>query len=71
MGSNLLIISFAIVIVGGLGSIRGTIVSAVLLGVAYNIALVFYPIVANAIIFIVMGAVLILKPSGLFGGIQA
>lgn len=71
MGSNLLIISFAIVIVGGLGSIRGTIVSSVLLGVAYNIALVFYPIVANAIIFIVMGAVLILKPSGLFGGVQA
>jgi branched-chain amino acid transport system permease protein len=70
MGSNLLIISFAIVIVGGLGSIRGTIVSALLLGIAYNVALVFYPIVANAIIFIVMGAVLILKPEGLFGGVQ-
>lgn len=71
MGSNLLIVSFAIVIVGGLGSIRGTIVSALLLGIAYNIALVFYPVVANAIIFIVMGAVLILKPEGLFGGVQA
>jgi branched-chain amino acid transport system permease protein len=71
MGSNLLIISFAIVIVGGLGSIRGTIVSALLLGIAYNVALFFYPIVANAIIFIVMGGVLILKPEGIFGGVQA
>jgi branched-chain amino acid transport system permease protein len=71
LGTNLLITSFAIVIIGGLGDIRGTIVAALLLGIAYNLSLFFYPPVASAMIFLVMGVVLVLKPEGLFGEVTA
>jgi branched-subunit amino acid ABC-type transport system permease component len=71
LGTNLLITSFAIVIIGGLGNIRGTIVAALLLGIAYNLSLFFYPPVASAMIFLVMGVVLVLKPEGLFGEVTA
>lgn len=71
LGTNLLITSFAIVIIGGLGNIRGTIVAALLLGIVYNLSLFFYPPIASAIIFIVMGGVLVLKPEGLFGEVTA
>lgn len=71
LGTSLLITSFAIVIIGGLGNIRGTIVAALLLGIVYNLSLFFYPPIANAIIFIVMGGVLVLKPEGLFGEVTA
>lgn len=67
LGTNLLIISFAIVIIGGLGNIGGTIMAALLLGIIYNISLFFYPSAANAMIFVAMGVVLIIKPEGLFG----
>lgn len=67
LGTEFLIISFAIVIIGGLGNIRGTVIAALLLGIVYNVSLFFYPAVANAMIFLVMGAVLIFKPHGLFG----
>ena len=67
LGTELLIISFAIVIIGGLGNIRGTVIAALLLGIVYNVSLFFYPSVADAMIFVVMGAVLIFKPHGLFG----
>jgi branched-chain amino acid transport system permease protein len=71
LGTKLLITSFAIVIIGGLGDIRGTIVAALLLGIVYNLSLFFYPPIASAIIFIVMGGVLVLKPEGLFGEVTA
>lgn len=67
LGTNLLIISFAIVIIGGLGNIGGTILASLLLGIIYNLSLFFYPSAANAMVFIAMGIVLILKPEGLFG----
>jgi branched-subunit amino acid ABC-type transport system permease component len=67
LGTDLLITSFAIVIIGGLGDIRGTIVAALLLGIVYNLSLFFYPPIASAMIFIVMATVLVLKPEGLFG----
>lgn len=67
LGSELLIISFAIVIIGGLGSIRGTVVASLLLGIVFNVSLFFYPAVADAMIFFVMGLVLVVMPDGLFG----
>jgi branched-subunit amino acid ABC-type transport system permease component len=67
LGTSLLITSFAVVIIGGLGKIRGTILAALLLGIVYNVSLFFYPTVADAMIFVVMGVVLIIKPHGIFG----
>jgi branched-chain amino acid transport system permease protein len=71
LGTGLLITSFVVIVVGGLGNISGTIVSAILIGILYNIALFFYPSVANALIFVFMLVVLIARPRGLFGGVSA
>lgn len=67
MGSNLLIIVFAVVVIGGMGSILGSIISGLLLGVVEGITKVVYPEAANIVVFAVMVLVLIISPSGLFG----
>lgn len=67
MGSNIIIVVFAIVVIGGLGSIKGAILSGYMLGMAEGLTRVFYPQGSAIVIFVVMAIVLILKPAGLFG----
>lgn len=67
MGSNLIIIVFAIVVIGGMGSLFGSIVTALSIGVVEGLAKVFYSEASTTIIFVVMALVLILRPKGLFG----
>lgn len=67
MGSNIIIVVFAVVVVGGMGSIMGAIVTGYLLGVAEGLTKVFYPEASNIVIFVIMAIVLILRPAGLFG----
>ncbi|NNU81720.1 branched-chain amino acid ABC transporter permease [Halovulum dunhuangense] len=67
MGSNLIIIVFAVVVVGGMGSILGAIVTGYMLGIAEGLTKVFYPEASNIVIFVIMAIVLILRPAGLFG----
>jgi branched-chain amino acid transport system permease protein len=67
MGSNLIIVVFAVVVIGGMGSILGAIVSGFALGVIEGLTKVFYPEASNIVIFVVMAIVLLLKPAGLFG----
>ncbi|RFC62965.1 branched-chain amino acid ABC transporter permease [Fulvimarina endophytica] len=67
MGSNIIIVVFAIVVIGGLGSIKGAILSGFLLGIAEGVTRVYYPEASNIIIFVVMAVVLIVRPAGLFG----
>jgi len=67
MGSNLLILVFAVVVIGGMGSILGAVVTGYGLGIVEGLAKVVYPPGASIVIFIVMGIVLLAKPGGLFG----
>jgi len=67
MGTNLIIVVFAVVVVGGMGSIMGAIVTGYMLGIAEGLAKVFYPEASNIVIFIVMAIVLLIRPAGLFG----
>ena len=67
MGSNLVVVVFAVVVIGGMGSIMGAIVSGFGLGVIEGLTKVFYPEAANLAIFIIMVLVLLCKPAGLFG----
>jgi len=67
MGSNLIIIVFAVVVVGGMGSILGAIVTGYLLGLAEGLTKVFYPEASNIVIFVIMAIVLLVRPAGLFG----
>lgn len=67
MGTNLIIIVFAVVVVGGMGSILGAIVTGYMLGVVEGLTKVFYPEASNIVIFVIMAIVLILRPAGLFG----
>ncbi|MGA0565581.1 branched-chain amino acid ABC transporter permease [Ancylobacter sp. VNQ12] len=67
MGSNLVIIVFAVVVIGGLGSIMGAIVSGYVLGLCEGFAKVFYPEASNIVVFVIMAIVLLVRPSGLFG----
>ena len=67
MGSNLIIVVFAVVVIGGMGSIMGSIVTGFALGIAEGLTKVFYPEASNTVIFIIMALVLIVKPAGLFG----
>ncbi len=67
MGSNLIIIVFAVVVVGGMGSIGGAILTGLLLGVIEGLTKTFYPSASSIVIFIVMAIVLLFRPSGLFG----
>jgi branched-chain amino acid transport system permease protein len=67
MGSNLIIIVFAVVVIGGMGSILGAIVTGLGLGLLEGLTKVFYPEASNIVIFVVMAIVLLIKPAGLFG----
>jgi branched-chain amino acid transport system permease protein len=67
MGGDLIIVVFAVVVIGGMGSIMGSIVTGFLLGVVEGLTKVFYPEASNTVIFIVMALVLLVKPAGLFG----
>lgn len=67
MGSQLIIVVFAVVVVGGMGSIMGAIVTGYMLGVAEGLTKVYYPEASATVIFVIMAIVLLLKPAGLFG----
>ena len=67
MGSNLLIVVFAVVVIGGMGSILGAIVTGIAMGLIEGLTKVFYPEAANTVVFLVMVAVLLIRPAGLFG----
>ena len=67
MGSNMIIVVFAVVVIGGLGSIGGAILSGFMLGLAEGLTKVFYPQASSTVIFLIMAAVLLVKPGGLFG----
>jgi len=67
MGSNLIIVVFAVVVIGGLGSIMGSIVTGFGLGVVEGFTKVFYPEASNTVIFVIMALVLLVRPTGLFG----
>lgn len=67
MGSSIIIVVFAVVVIGGMGSIMGAIISGFALGFVEGLTKVFYPEASNTIIFVVMAIVLIVKPTGLFG----
>jgi branched-chain amino acid transport system permease protein len=67
MGSSLVIVVFAVVVIGGMGSILGSIVSGLVLGVVEGFTKVIYPEASNIVVFVIMALVLILRPSGLFG----
>jgi branched-chain amino acid transport system permease protein len=67
MGSNILIVTFAVVVIGGLGSTAGAVVTGLALGVIEGLSKVFYPEVSSTIVFIVMALVLLVRPAGLFG----
>lgn len=67
MGSNLIIIVFPVVVIGGMGSILGSLVTGLGLGVIEGLTKVFYPEASSTVIFIIMVIVLLVKPAGLFG----
>jgi len=67
MGSDMIIVVFAVVVIGGMGSIMGSIVTGFGLGVIEGLTKVFYPVASNVVIFIIMALVLLVKSQGLFG----
>jgi branched-chain amino acid transport system permease protein len=67
MGSNLIIVVFAVVVIGGMGSILGSILTGFGLGIVEGFTKVFYPEASNTVIFVIMAVVLLIKPAGLFG----
>jgi branched-chain amino acid transport system permease protein len=67
MGADLIIVVFAVVVIGGMGSIMGSIVTGFVLGVIEGLTKVFYPEASNTVIFVIMAVVLLIKPAGLFG----
>jgi len=67
MGSNLIIVVFAVVVIGGMGSIMGSILTGLGLGVIEGLTKVFYPEFSSTVVFLVMVIVLLLRPAGLFG----
>lgn len=67
MGSNIIIVVFAVVVIGGMGSILGSIVTGYVLGITEGLTKVFYPEASNIVVFVIMAIVLLLRPAGLFG----
>jgi branched-chain amino acid transport system permease protein len=70
MGADLIIVVFAVVVIGGMGSIMGSIVTGFGLGLIEGLTKVFYPEASNTVIFVIMALVLLVKPAGLFGRAQ-
>ncbi|WP_210544355.1 branched-chain amino acid ABC transporter permease [Rhodoferax sp. PAMC 29310] len=67
MGSNLIIVVFAVVVIGGMGSILGSILTGLGLGIIEGLTRVFYPEASNVVVFVIMVIVLMFRPAGLFG----
>ncbi|HKA71882.1 MAG TPA: branched-chain amino acid ABC transporter permease [Xanthobacteraceae bacterium] len=67
MGADLIIVVFAVVVIGGMGSIMGAIVTGFGLGVVEGLTKVFFPEASNTVIFVIMAIVLLIRPAGLFG----
>jgi branched-chain amino acid transport system permease protein len=67
MGSNLIIVVFAVVVIGGMGSILGSILTGLMLGIVEGLTKVFYPEASNIVVFVIMAIVLMIRPAGLFG----
>src|SRR5207244_4570588 len=70
MGADLIIVVFAVVVIGGMGSILGSIITGFGVGVIEGLTKVFYPEASNTVIFVIMALVLLVKPAGLFGRAQ-
>jgi branched-chain amino acid transport system permease protein len=67
MGSSLIIVVFAVVVIGGMGSILGSILTGLVLGIVEGLTKVFYPEASNIVVFVIMAIVLMIRPAGLFG----
>jgi branched-chain amino acid transport system permease protein len=67
MGSEVIIVVFAVVVIGGMGSILGAIVTGFGLGIIEGLTKVFFPEASNTVIFVIMAIVLLTRPAGLFG----
>lgn len=67
MGSNLIIVVFAVVVIGGMGSILGSVITGLGLGLVEGMTRVFYPEASNIVVFVIMVLVLMIRPAGLFG----
>ncbi|WP_323006258.1 branched-chain amino acid ABC transporter permease [Pseudorhodobacter sp.] len=67
MGSNLIITVFAVVVIGGMGSLMGAVLSGLILGLIEGLARTFYPETSAIVVFVIMAIVLLVKPAGLFG----
>jgi branched-chain amino acid transport system permease protein len=67
MGSNLIIVVFAVVVIGGMGSILGSILTGLVLGLVEGLTKVFYPEASSIVVFVIMAIVLMIRPAGLFG----
>ena len=71
MGSELIIFAFAVVVIGGMGSIAGAVVAGFLVGVLASLAAFFNPALENVVAFALMAIVLLVRPAGLFGSLEA
>jgi len=67
MGSDLIIVVFAVVVIGGMGSILGAILTGFALGIIEGLTKVFFPEASSTVIFVIMAIVLLVRPAGLFG----
>ncbi|GAB2736993.1 branched-chain amino acid ABC transporter permease [Melaminivora jejuensis] len=67
MGQNLIIVVFAVVVIGGMGSIMGSILTGLGLGIVEGFTKVFYPEASSTVVFVIMAIVLLIRPAGLFG----
>jgi branched-chain amino acid transport system permease protein len=67
MGSNLIIVVFAVVVIGGMGSILGSVITGFALGIVEGLTKVFWPEASATVVFVIMVIVLIARPAGLFG----
>ena len=67
MGADIIAVVFAVVVIGGMGSILGSILTGFVLGVIEGLTKVFYPEASNTVVFVIMAIVLLIRPAGLFG----
>ena len=67
MGQDIIVVVFAVVVIGGMGSILGSILTGFVLGVVEGLTKVFYPEASNTVVFVIMAIVLLIRPAGLFG----
>lgn len=70
MGADMVIVVFAVVVIGGMGSIMGSVITGFILGLLEGLTKVFYPEASNTVIFMIMAIVLLIKPAGLFGKVS-